>query len=89
MSFDDALKEVAAGYPDAALAAGMQLAWIEDKQKFYCAVHAFPGNVSTRKIVAKALEATSGEAISVCLAVWRAIRKAEVDARRSTPVTGS
>lgn len=89
MSFDDALKEVAAGYPNATLAAGVQIAWLPDKNEFYCAVHAFPGNVASRKIVAKALGATSGEAISTCLATWRAIIKAEADARAANRVAGA
>lgn len=83
MTLDDALKEVAAGYPDAQLAAGIQLAWLADQSQFYCAVHAFPGNVASRKVVAKALGATSGEALAACLSTWRAIRAAELAARKS------
>lgn len=84
MSLDDAIKEVAAGYPNAVIAAGIQLAWLDDQSQFYCAVHAFPGNVASRKVVAKALGATSGEAIAGCLQVWREILAAEVAAKKSS-----
>lgn len=73
MTLDEALKEVQGAYPDDKIAAGIQLAWLPDTEEFYAAVHQFPTNVASRRVVAKARAATSGEAISELLRVWRDI----------------
>lgn len=83
-TFDDVLKEVAIAYPESIISAGFQIAWVPEKDEFYAAVHQFPGNVASRKIIAKAMGTTSGEAISKCLAIWRDIKRAEADSRVTT-----
>ncbi len=74
MTLDDALKEVQAAYPDDRIAAGIQLAWLPDKEGFYAAVHQFPSGVASRRVVAKAIGPTSGDALSELLRVWREIK---------------
>ena len=55
------------------IAAGLQTAYLPDKDQFYCAVHRFPTNVASRTVVAKATEDTLEAAVAKCQEVWTGI----------------
>lgn len=76
MTLDDCLKELCAHYPDDVISPGLQIAYLPESGDFYCGVHQFPGGVASRKVIAKAKEATSGLAIARAMDIWRQIVKA-------------
>lgn len=52
------------------IAPGLQLAYLADQEKWYVAVHQFPSNLASRRVVAKATEATLKDALLQCWTVW-------------------
>lgn len=58
------LKELMKVHEDDAIAPGLQIAWLTDKEQFYVALHTFPmGTMDSRKVVAKALAPTVDEGV--------------------------
>lgn len=55
------------------IAPGLQIAYLVDKDQWYVAVHQFPSGVASRKVVAKATEATLEQALAKCKEVWESI----------------
>lgn len=55
------------------IAPGLQMAYLSDKDQWYVAVHQFPSGVPSRKVVAKATEATLDAAMKKCREVWEAL----------------
>lgn len=76
---DAFLVELVKAYPEHKIAPGMQTAWLGDKELYYAAVHIFPTDLKSRKVVAKATEKTLQESIDACYRIWKAI-KAQEDA---------
>jgi hypothetical protein len=65
------LRELVAHYESHSIAPGLQTAYLQDQDKFYCAVHTFPlDTIASRKVVAKATESTYDGAVAKCKEVW-------------------
>lgn len=70
---EEALKELVETYKSDRISPGLQLSWLADKGQFYAAIHRFPSNVESRKVVAKALAETVDMAVEKAMATWRSI----------------
>lgn len=70
-TLDGLQQELCAYYKDDVISPGLQLAYLPSDNLFYAAVHQFPSNVASRKVIAKAKATTSAEAILACMQVWR------------------
>lgn len=74
-TLDGILKELCDHYKDDVISPGLQVAYLPESGEYYCGVHQFPSNVASRKVVAKAKEATSGLAMARAMETWRSIVK--------------
>lgn len=72
-NMEEALKELVSHYHADRVSPGLQISWLQERNKFYVAVHRFPTNVESRTIVAKALAETCDMAMEMAMANWRKI----------------
>lgn len=71
-TLDAALQELTQHYPLHRTVPGIQLAYLADKQVYYCAVHIFPGaGPESRQVYAKATHKDLSVALGKMIAVWR------------------
>lgn len=74
LSLQELLKEITASRPDDNIAPGVQLAYLQDKELYYAAIHTFPmGTVDSRTVVAKATGPDLVTAMVNCLIKFRSI----------------
>ncbi len=67
---EEFLAEIVEYYKTDRITAGLQLSKLPNG-KFYCAVHQFPGDITTRTVVAKAVADTLPLAVLNCCSAWR------------------
>lgn len=69
-------------YKNDKIAPGLQMAYLNDKNLWYVAVHTFPGDtIASRKVVAKATDSNFNSAVIKCQEVWESIILEEQKAR--------
>lgn len=80
------LKSLTEYYKNHHIAPGIQIAWLNDKQMFYGAIHVFPAGLGSRTILIKSLGNTIDDVVKKINDLWEAsFNVPTTDADERTP----
>jgi len=78
ITLEEFLQELTAHYEGAEIAPGIQIAYLQDKEMYYAAVHIFPNGLESRQVYAKATAKTLDTCLGKVLNTWRTRVAAEL-----------